>query len=350
MYIIKNSHCHSLGCRSGDACPFLHDSTKLDNLIVELTSKPKTQPQYGKRFTGRGSDGNDSSSTAPQKSVSQLQAGRRYVPPPIDNSRVVQRPIPRAQLDDPREFQVQQLRRRFSPIEKTEDNGTAFAFTMKPSDPDFPFDMEGLECVLHVPLSFPHDQKPHIDIKNKDMARGFQINVEHGFDKLVERSPQSTLLAIMNALNKQLEALLTEQKAETIKILPNSIPTRLSQSKARQPSPPLEPKQLVVRTPVTYKEQQMRDAEARRLAETLQLEARLGRLPLFSKSIDGIAYNVPIQPRRHEDLPVPLRTCISEALFPLLCGLLSSGPCPLSRKKSLDPESNRSSEDNTLVE
>ena len=310
MYIITKSHYRSLGCRAGDACHFLHDSTRLDSLVVELTSKPKTQPRYGRKLMERGSDENESPSTAPQRPVSQLQADRRYVPPPIDNSRVVQRPTPRAQLDDPRQFQVQQLRRRFSPTEKTENNGTAFAFRMEPSDPDFPFDMDGLECVLHIPLSFPRDQKPHIDIKNKDMGRGFQINIERGFDRLVERSPQSTLLDIMNALNKQLEALLTVQKAETIKISPNSIPTRLSRSKASncQPSLPVEPKQSVVKPSAAYKQQQIRDAEARRLAETLQLEARLGRLPLFSKSIDGIAYNVPIQPRQHEDLPVPLRT------------------------------------------
>ena len=308
MYTTKNSHYRFLGCRAGDACPFLHDSARLGGLGVELTSKPKTNSRYGKQSMEKGSDGNESSSTAPQQPVSQLQAGRQYVPSPIDKSRVVQRPMPRAQLENPREFQVQQLRRRFSPTETTEESGTAFAFTMEPSDPDFPFEMEGLDCVLHVPLSFPHDQKPHIDIKNKDMGRGFQINVERGFDRLVERSPQSTLLGIMNALNKQLESLLTEEKAETIKILPNSIPTRLSQFKAHQPPLPLEPKQTVVRASATYKKEQMRDAEVRRLAETLQLEARLGRLPLFSKSSDGIAYNVPIQPRQHEDLPVPLRT------------------------------------------
>ena len=308
MYLTKHSHYRSLGCRAGDACPFLHDSTRLDGLPEDGTSKPKTQPRYGTKLMERGSDGNESSSTAPQRSVSQSQAGSRYVPPTIDKSRIVQRPTPRAELDDPREFQVQQLRRRFSPTEKTEDSGTAFTFTMKPSDPDFPFDMESLECVLHVPLSFPHDKKPHIDIKNKDMGRGFQINVERGFDRLVERSPQSSLLGIMNTLNKQLETLLTEQKAETIKILPNFTPTRPSQSKARQHSLPLEPTQSVVESSATYRPQQMKDAEARRLAETLQLEARLGRLPLFSKSSDGLAYNVPIQPRRHEDLPVPLRT------------------------------------------
>ena len=149
IYITKHSHYHSLGCKAGDACHFLHDPTRLNSLLAEFTSKPKTQPRDGKKLMERPSDGNESSSTAPQRSVSQLQAGRRYVPPPTGNYRVVQRPIPRAQLDDPREFQVQQLRRRFSPTEKVEDNGTAFAFTMEPSDPDFPFDMERLECVLH---------------------------------------------------------------------------------------------------------------------------------------------------------------------------------------------------------
>ncbi|KAL8790695.1 MAG: hypothetical protein Q9195_006237 [Heterodermia aff. obscurata] len=281
-----------------------------------------TQPGYGEKLMERRSDGNKPSSTAPQRPVSQLQAGRRYVPPPTDNSRVVQRPTPRAQLDDPREFQVQQLRRRFSPTEKTEDSGTAFSFTMKPSDPDFPFDLESLECVLHVPFSFPHGQKPHINIKNKDMGRGFQINVERGFDRLIERLPQSTLLGVMNALNKQLEALLTEQKAETIKILPNSVRPRLSQSKARHASFPVEPSHSALRPSATYREQQMRDAEARRSSETLQLEARLGRLPLFSKSLDGIAYNVPIQPRQHEDLPVPLQAVkavklLVPSLYPL---------------------------------
>ncbi len=49
------------------------------------------------------------------------------------------------------------------------------------------------------------------------------------------------------------------------------------------------------------------------------MEARLGRLPLFTKSSDGITYAVPIVPRRYDELPVPLQAVKSIKLFvPLL--------------------------------
>ena len=136
------------------------------------------------------------------------------------------------------------------------------------------------------------------------VSRGYQINVERGFDSLAERSPHVTLLGLINALDKQLEALLTEPKATTIKILPNLMPSRLAEPKAPPALPLPEPTK---RSSIFYTQQQKSAAEARRKVEITQLDARLGRLPLFSKSSDGITYNVPIQPRQHEDLPVPLQ-------------------------------------------
>lgn len=61
------------------------------------------------------------------------------------------------------------------------------------------------------------------------------------------------------------------------------------------------------------------DAEIRRQIEVCQLEARLGRLPSFSKSSDGIVFTVPISPRKPGDLPVPLQAVRSiKLLVPLL--------------------------------
>lgn len=139
------------------------------------------------------------------------------------------------------------------------------------------------------------------DAEYPTVGRGYQINVERGFDSLVEQSPHATLLGWINALDKQLENLLTEKKAETIKILPNSVPARR-----------VDPKILPLPRPAkensnTHTQQHVETAATRRKAETMQLEARLGRLPLFSKSSDGITYSIPIQPRKHEDLPVPLQ-------------------------------------------
>ncbi|MCJ1450014.1 hypothetical protein MMC28_000342 [Mycoblastus sanguinarius] len=249
--------------------------------------------------------------------------GRQFIPPPVDSSRVVSRPVPKAQAEDPRDFQIKQLKRRFSPTERSEDGGTAFAFQMVPSDPDFPFEMLALECVLHVPATYPKDGRPSLDVKNKNMGRGYQINVERGFTRLAERAQQSTLLGLMNALDRQLEILLAEPKAETITIIPNNDPGKIvREDKSVRPQenkavPSNSTKNS--RPPEIYTPEQRRLASERREAETRQLEARVGRLLLFSKSSDGIAYTVPITPRKHEDLPVPLQAVKTIKLFvPLL--------------------------------
>lgn len=231
---------------------------------------------------------------------------------------MVQKPISHTQAEDPREFQIRQLRRRFNPVEKVEDGGTNFTFQMVPSDPDFPFDMVGLDCVLHVPVTYPQNGIPSLDVKNKAMGRGYQINVERGFARLAQTSTQTTLLGLMSALDKQLEALLTEPKAEMVKFMPNLVATG---SRGRQQDPPSTVSAVAKpvvkeRTPPRgYTSEQKNEAETRRGAETRQLEARLGRLPLFSKSPDGIAYTIPVQPRKPGDLPVPLQVVKSIKLF-----------------------------------
>ncbi|KAI4252972.1 MAG: hypothetical protein LQ352_003969 [Teloschistes flavicans] len=257
------------------------------------------------------------------------QNARRYQPPPVHASRIVQKPIPRLQKEDPREFQIRQLGRRFSAQETVGDGGSILKFRLVPSDPDFPFELIGLECLLHVPKTFPGNAGPSLAVKNADMPRGYQINVERGFDTLVQKLPQATLLALVNALDKQLEAFLTQEKAETIKLVPNT--TRAAH--ALRESVRGKVREDPVQTHVVEKPRkdelpstpdQRHAAEARRQVETRQLEARLGRLPLFSKSPDGIAFNIPISPGRPDEMPVPLQavkslTLYVPTLYPLEC-------------------------------
>ena len=242
---------------------------------------------------------------------------RRYDPGPVDVSKIVQKPVSRTQADDPRQHQIQQLLRRFSPKETLEENGSAFTFTMVPSDPDFPFEMAGLECVLHVPDTYPESGTPSLGVRNKEMGRGYQINVERGFDKLRTNSPGATLLALMNGLDRQLESLLTEQKAETVKIIPNVVQKSVRAQNASDSN--VEPSSTksveVPEAPQSYTSDQKRTAQARRENEVRQLEARLGRLPLYNKSSDGIAYTLPVEPRRRADLPVPLQVVKTIRLF-----------------------------------
>ncbi|KAI4102525.1 MAG: hypothetical protein L6R37_004352 [Teloschistes peruensis] len=256
---------------------------------------------------------------------------RRYQPPPVHTSRIVQKPVPRLQIDDPREFQIRQLERRFSAQETVGDDESILKFRLVPSDPDFPFELTALECLLHVPKLYPGNAGPSLAVKNADMPRGYQINVERGFDSMVQTSPKATLLALVNALDKQLEAFLTQEKAETIKVIPSNaagtikvIPNNNAPAHALRESIGGKVAEDPVQTRVVEKlrkeeprftPDQRHAAEARRQVETRQLEARLGRIPLFSKSADGIAFNIPITPGRPHELPVPLQAVKSLTLY-----------------------------------
>lgn len=244
-------------------------------------------------------------------------------------STVVQKPVSKTEKQNPREFQINQLRRRFHPKEENDSSGTTVSFGMAPSDPDFPFDMAELQCTLHVPLSYPSSGRPTLRVTNPEMERGFQINVEKGFDDLVETSFRNnrpgSLLGWMNALDRQLERLLTTERAQTIKIIPNAGNRGLPKSNdvnpgstSKNPSRPVESTLRVEERPIinplvpnlskTYTIEERTDAEKRRNDETRQLEARLRRLPLFRKSPDGLSFIVPMQPSKPHLLPLPLRS------------------------------------------
>jgi len=144
------------------------------------------------------------------------------------------------------------------------------------------------------------------------MVRGFQINVEKGFDSLVDQLSGRSLLALLNELDKNLERLLTSTKAPTVKIVANARKEAL-------------PHQAVVEKPADfapfvpvfsrYNEGQLKEAKIRRDAEIRQLEARLGRSEVFSKADDGVAFNVPLQVPASANIPVSLRSVREAALI-----------------------------------
>lgn len=243
----------------------------------------------------------------------------------------VPRPVSKVQRDSPREFQIGQLRRRFHPKEEQDASGsTTFKFGMAPTDPDFPFDMNELSCSLHVPHDWPSGAaRPRLRVTNPDMPRGFQLNVEKGFDGLVESATKDgrslTLLGLMNSLDRNLERFLIAEKAPTIKLVPNARsakepavpatepPKQVSSSKKEdvkiQVPQHATPNKRIVPVPqkVYYSPEQRAEAERKRTSETKQLEARLNRLPLYRKLADGLSYIIPITPAKLERLPVNLR-------------------------------------------
>ncbi|KAH0392870.1 hypothetical protein KCU89_g13009, partial [Aureobasidium melanogenum] len=210
------------GCKAGTQCSFAHVQP----------SEPTTsgiKPRVPKQKIG-GVDGSDAATP------------RRQYEPQVDRSKVVSRPTPKTEKEDPRVFQMGQLRRRFTPTEETLGDATLLKFKLAPSDPDFPFDLPFLECSLAIPSSYPQ-AKPSLRITNPEMPRGFQLNVERGFDQIVVDSANATLLGVFNRLDKQLETLLSGEKADTVKIIrntPRAEPQTQPPPAARAPKPQQE--------------------------------------------------------------------------------------------------------------
>lgn len=243
------------------------------------------------------------------------------------SSRVVQRPVPESQLKDARTYQIDQVKRRFSPQETTSAAGdTSLTFSFSPSDPDFPYELETLKCELRIPSGYPQ-RKPWIVVKNSDIPRGFAINIEKGFEKLVETRKGATLLALINALDRNLEAFLSEQKAETVKLVVFKDTSHLEQeatkatpSPDRTPSPVVKPQLHKPYVPEeSFTGDQIAEAKARRAQEVRQLEARMSRLPNYQRSSDGIVYTLPLEPKRRSMLPLGLQPVQSaQLIIPLL--------------------------------
>ena len=196
---------------------------------------------------------------------------------------------------------------------------------MLPSDPDFPFEMDSLQCVLRVPLDYPRTQSPSLRITNQEMDRGYQINVEKGFHSLMIQSPTSTLLALMNALDKQLENFLVGPKADTFKLITNAS-NRESDAKAlpsvNEKAAPSPDRPVYTEPAAVFTAQQRAEARSKRAVEIRSLEARLGRHPMFSKLPGGLSFLVP------RDLPTDIRDINSaELIVPISYGL---EPCRIT--------------------
>ncbi|KAF8246747.1 hypothetical protein K440DRAFT_585355 [Wilcoxina mikolae CBS 423.85] len=243
---------------------------------------------------------------------------RRRHYPRVPASNVVQRPQPQNQ-QDPRSFELTQLQRRFNCGTGSGD-GTTFMINLRPSDPDFVYSIDVLKLRLTVPLDYRGDGngKPSIEVLNSEIPVGYRVNVERGFQELVETKPEATLLALMNALDRGLERILGGEKAETVKIVPNLTPSTLTPQPPPPPAPvvPVREEFAKMRPPapiVTNEQRAM--ATAKRNQETRHLESRLKLSDVFSKSSDGIEYVVPLEPRKKDLLPVPLHPVRSVRLI-----------------------------------
>lgn len=215
---------------------------------------------------------------------------------------MVQKPIPHSQTENPREFEINQIRRRFHPEESFDEDGTHLSFRLTPTDPDFSFDLKHLECRLHVPPAYPYGEKPFLEILNQGLDSKYINLVQQRFEELT--SQPGTLLRWTNLLDRSLCQifacnLVTEEQTRT---------NDVGKERVQIASTP----NLVNPLPGTpggiMFAQEKNNAQLRRQREISQLTARLGRSPLFSKLADNVSFNVPIQPLKPHMLPASLKS------------------------------------------
>lgn len=253
-------------------------------------------------------------------------------------SRIVARPVPHVQEQDPRGYQINQLRRRYHPKE-SQVNGegrtgeTLLAFSLKPSDPDFAFDVTELQCRLYIPGTYPR-VAARLQVGNPEIPRGYAINIENGFSMLARERSGATLLELMRDLDNKLEVFLSQEKSEPIKLVSKKDTRHLSmgatmigksthqfaapKSQTNVSTSSQKAEALIESQKEVFTASQKAEALARRTMETRQLEARMGRLPLYRKR-DGITYTIPIDPRKRFDLPTAMQSIKTiELIVPLL--------------------------------
>lgn len=312
----------SSGCRAGAECPFVHDSSSSAASADQRVPGPSAHAAQ---------DPAASATTGVQNlSVNEVNIDTSTQAKKVPQMAQVQRPVSKVEKNDPREFQLNQLRRRFRPEETTDDSGSSLLFGLAPSDPDFPFELDSLKCVLHVPRSYPDAERPTLKVTNPEMEPAFQTNVARGFDDIVDftirTNGRGTLLNWLNTLDRQLEKLLTTlergPKLTFVANVGDAGPARQPVALEKQTQvqevnskpEPVAPKaveptytQPKFASQPAFTPEQKAQAEKRKAMETKQLEARLGRLPLFQKRTES-SFIIPIQPTKKDRLPKSLQT------------------------------------------
>lgn len=121
---------------------------------------------------------------------------------------------------------------------------------IRPSDPDFPFDMESLELDIHIPQEYPQSDA-WISVRNSDIPAGYAANIELGWKEIVQMRNKS-LVKYLDDLDSRLEELLKREKVSTIKIVKfkpaQNAPTSSAGSSTSQVPPVVAP---TVVTPTT---------------------------------------------------------------------------------------------------
>ncbi|OBZ86735.1 Uncharacterized protein C18H10.09 [Choanephora cucurbitarum] len=128
--------------------------------------------------------------------------------------------------EEKRRLELIQLETRYkSSYRLIEDNDkqAVVRLAIKPSDPDFPYELDALRLQLNIPQAYP--QAPcTVQVLNSDIPKGFAFNLEKGYAAHVDPSrsvAHQTLVRQMNWLDRNMESLLQQPPAATVRFVSN---------------------------------------------------------------------------------------------------------------------------------
>ncbi|KAJ1993669.1 hypothetical protein GGI25_001560 [Coemansia spiralis] len=228
------------GCRAGDECRFLH-TTMLSSAEGTNTASngnstnPSDRSRIKTKDQAKGTD-KGSSRGRDKKNKKGAQTNDSF-----------------------RKAQIEGLLRVPNWVVKrlsSERGETAFAIEMKPFDPDFPYDVSRVYMALIVPSGYPtmrsSDPIVAIQIANKNIPAGVKHNIETGFAKYVRKTTNAAIEAgnpenvpslegYINWLDRNLELLMQQKPATTIKFTTFSGFSAKQGSLEKQPPQPRSP-------------------------------------------------------------------------------------------------------------
>ncbi|KAI7881617.1 hypothetical protein K492DRAFT_206710 [Lichtheimia hyalospora FSU 10163] len=128
-----------------------------------------------------------------------------------------------------RETELKQLERRYRSsfrIVSNTEGCSIVRYAIQPSDPDFPYELDSLLLQLKVPDDYPTKHCTLTVLSS--IPKGFAFNIERGYENYV-RQMKTTLVRQMNWLDRNLESLLQQEAAATVRFI-SSKPSASSSS------------------------------------------------------------------------------------------------------------------------
>ncbi|KAJ2387596.1 hypothetical protein GGI23_006240, partial [Coemansia sp. RSA 2559] len=162
-----------------------------------------------------------------------------------------------------RKEQIESLQRATKWVVKrlnSDRDVSAFAIEMKPSDPDFPYDVSRIYMAFLVPSAYPtvrsSDDTISIHIANKDIPAGVKHNIESGFAKYARSTSNAAISAgnpedipsleqYIDWLDTSLEALMQQKPASTIKFTTFADQNKQKTADKQQKAPALSNQRVI---------------------------------------------------------------------------------------------------------